>query len=191
MRKLEFLLAEALARGADTVVTLGGLQSNHCRATAVASRYVGLDSHLVLRTSVADVDKDPGLSGNLLVERAVGAAVELVSRSEYQEHGSVALGEMAAKRLYVAHRGLGFCMMRRVCLALVGSPASGVRGDELTDGRRSCDPVLCSLLWRTEAPPRDASHTSCLWAAQTRWGRGGTSWRRASSASRPPRRVSR
>ena len=38
VRKLEFLLAEALAQGADCVVTLGGIQSNHCRATAVAAR---------------------------------------------------------------------------------------------------------------------------------------------------------
>ena len=64
-------------------MTLGGVQSNHCRATAVAARYVGLDSHLVLRTSAAEVDADPGLSGNLLVERLVGADVELVSKREY------------------------------------------------------------------------------------------------------------
>jgi D-cysteine desulfhydrase len=51
VRKLEFLIAEAKAQGADCVVTIGGVQSNHCRATAVAARYVGLDSYLILRTS--------------------------------------------------------------------------------------------------------------------------------------------
>ena len=51
VRKLEFLLADALDKGADTVVTIGGIQSNHCRATTVAARLLGLDTHLVLRTS--------------------------------------------------------------------------------------------------------------------------------------------
>eukprot|EP00729_Bicosta_minor_P009378 gene9378-11735_t len=41
VRKLEFLLADALAQGSDCVVTAGGIQSNHCRATAVAARYLG------------------------------------------------------------------------------------------------------------------------------------------------------
>ena len=40
VRKLEFLLAEAIAQGHDCVVTIGGIQSNHCRATAVAARYI-------------------------------------------------------------------------------------------------------------------------------------------------------
>src|SRR5262245_40260514 len=50
VRKLEFLLAEAVDQGADIVVTCGGEQSNHCRATALAAAKVGLGAHLVLRT---------------------------------------------------------------------------------------------------------------------------------------------
>jgi D-cysteine desulfhydrase len=50
VRKLEFLLAEALQRGCDSTVTIGGVQSNHCRATAVASRQLGLEPYLILRT---------------------------------------------------------------------------------------------------------------------------------------------
>ena len=42
VRKLEFLLAEAVAQGHDCVMTIGGIQSNHCRATAVAARYIHL-----------------------------------------------------------------------------------------------------------------------------------------------------
>ena len=73
VRKLEFLLADAVAEGADCVVTVGAIQSNHCRATAVAARHLGLDAHLILRCprEVADAG-DPGFVGNLLVERAVG-----------------------------------------------------------------------------------------------------------------------
>jgi 1-aminocyclopropane-1-carboxylate deaminase/D-cysteine desulfhydrase-like pyridoxal-dependent ACC family enzyme len=51
VRKLEFLMADAVAQGADCVITIGGIQSNHCRATAVAAKYLNLDCFLILRTS--------------------------------------------------------------------------------------------------------------------------------------------
>lgn len=51
VRKLEFLIADAKAQGADCVITIGGIQSNHCRATAVAAKYFNLDCYLILRTS--------------------------------------------------------------------------------------------------------------------------------------------
>src|ERR687897_561281 len=51
VRKLEFLLAEARAQGCDTVITCGGEQSNHCRATALASARLGMRSYLLLRTA--------------------------------------------------------------------------------------------------------------------------------------------
>ncbi|KAI4985751.1 hypothetical protein ZWY2020_018381 [Hordeum vulgare] len=50
-RKLEFLLADAAAPDIDCVITTGGVQSNHCRSTAVAAKYAGLDSYLILCTS--------------------------------------------------------------------------------------------------------------------------------------------
>lgn len=59
-RKLEFLLAEAVKTGHDCVVTIGGMQSNHCRATAAAARLVGLSPHVVLLTSDAKANDDPG-----------------------------------------------------------------------------------------------------------------------------------
>lgn len=98
-RKLEFLMADAVAQGADCIVTIGGIQSNHCRATAVASNYLNLDCFLILRTSKALLDKDPGLTGNLLVERLVGAHVDLVSKEEYAKIGSVALTNLLKERL--------------------------------------------------------------------------------------------
>ncbi|AQK75314.1 putative D-cysteine desulfhydrase 1, mitochondrial isoform X2 [Zea mays] len=99
VRKLEFLMADAVAQGADCVITVGGIQSNHCRATAVAAKYLNLDCYLILRTSKLLVDKDPGLVGNLLVERLVGAHVDLVSKEEYGKIGSVALADLLKKRL--------------------------------------------------------------------------------------------
>lgn len=44
-------MADAVAQGADCVITIGGIQSNHCRATAVAAKYLNLDCYLILRTS--------------------------------------------------------------------------------------------------------------------------------------------
>ncbi|CAA0820958.1 Bifunctional D-cysteine desulfhydrase/1-aminocyclopropane-1-carboxylate deaminase-mitochondrial [Striga hermonthica] len=89
VRKLEFLMADAVEKGADCIITIGGIQSNHCRATAVAARYLNLDCYLILRTSKVLVDQDPGLTGNLLVERLVGAHIDLVSKEEYASVGSV------------------------------------------------------------------------------------------------------
>ncbi|MBA0860559.1 hypothetical protein Goshw_018805 [Gossypium schwendimanii] len=99
VRKLEFLLAEAVAQGADCIITIGGIQSNHCRATAVAAKYLNLDSYLILRTSKLLVDKDPGLTGNLLVERFMGAHIQLISKEEYAKIGSVALTNVLKEQL--------------------------------------------------------------------------------------------
>ena len=78
VRKLEFLLSEALDLGHDSVITIGGIQSNHARATAVAAKLLGLQCHLILRNSCAFANSDPGLVGNLLVERLAGATLHQV-----------------------------------------------------------------------------------------------------------------
>lgn len=71
MRKLEFLIADALEKGHDSVITIGGAQSNHARATAVAARQLGLEAHLILR---GPAEQTAGsLCGNLLFDRLVGA----------------------------------------------------------------------------------------------------------------------
>ncbi|KAI3436499.1 hypothetical protein D9Q98_005916 [Chlorella vulgaris] len=99
VRKLEFLLAEAVERGHDCIITIGGIQSNHARATAVAARYLGLPCHLILRNSKKLADSDPGMVGNLLVERLMGAHVYQVTKEEYGQYGGPALGEKLAAQL--------------------------------------------------------------------------------------------
>ncbi|CAN6482888.1 unnamed protein product [Victoria cruziana] len=99
VRKLEFLMADAKEKEADCIITIGGIQSNHCRATAVAARYLGFDSYLILRTSKDLLEQDPGLTGNLLVERMVGAHVDLVSKEEYAKIGSATLGSLLRNKL--------------------------------------------------------------------------------------------
>ncbi|MGI9569366.1 MAG: D-cysteine desulfhydrase family protein, partial [Desulfobulbia bacterium] len=82
IRKLEFLLAEAKSSGADTVITCGGAQSNHCRATALAAARCGLQSLLLLRTP--DPNDPPDIEGNILLDKLAGAEIVWVTPEEYQ-----------------------------------------------------------------------------------------------------------
>ncbi|CAK0821091.1 unnamed protein product, partial [Prorocentrum cordatum] len=92
VRKLEFLMAEALGTGCDCVVTVGGQQSNHCRATAAAARLVGLEPHLVLVVKTGKEDTDPGMEGNLLAARMLGARLHICAAADYYRCG----GDLAA-----------------------------------------------------------------------------------------------
>jgi L-cysteate sulfo-lyase len=70
-RKLEFLVADALAQGADTLVTAGAAQSNHCRQTAAAAARAGLGCVLVL----GGQPPDTAPTGNLLLDTLLGAEI--------------------------------------------------------------------------------------------------------------------
>ena len=74
VRKLELVLAAALGEGADTVITCGGVQSNHCRATAAAAPRLGLDCHLVLSGEAPSV-----LTGNTRLDELFGARLHFVA----------------------------------------------------------------------------------------------------------------
>ena len=89
VRKLEFLLADALRKGCDCVVTAGAIQSNHCRATAVAASRCNLDSFLILRHDDSKTSSSPSasFSGNLLLDRLSGAHVSLISKTTYEKRG--------------------------------------------------------------------------------------------------------
>ena len=76
-RKLEFLMADARARGADTVITTGGVQSNHVRQTAAAAARLGLACELVLTRVVPWGGPDYELTGNIQLDRLFGARVQL------------------------------------------------------------------------------------------------------------------
>ena len=87
VRKLEYLLADAKAHGADTVITGGGEQSNHCRATALAATRLGLRSVLFLRTT--DVEDPPATTGNILLDRLAGAEVVWIDHSDWQRRAEL------------------------------------------------------------------------------------------------------
>jgi D-cysteine desulfhydrase family pyridoxal phosphate-dependent enzyme len=79
-RKLEFLLAEAQADGANTIITAGAVQSNHCRQTAAAAARFGYRCNLVLYG-----EKEPTPSGNLLLDNLFGANIIWTTRNERDE----------------------------------------------------------------------------------------------------------
>lgn len=79
-RKLEFVLAEAQAHGARTLITVGAAQSNHCRQTAALAARSGLDCILVLS---GDPAQQP--SGNLLLDQLFGAQIVWATRPEREE----------------------------------------------------------------------------------------------------------
>src|SRR6266576_3678986 len=76
-RKLEFLVGDALAQGADTLVTAGAAQSNHCRQTAAAAAKAGLKCELILNGTPPDLP-----NGNLLLNRLFDAREHWIERSQ-------------------------------------------------------------------------------------------------------------
>ena len=80
IRKLEYSINEAVNNDCDTLITCGGIQSNHARATAAAGIKLGLKSVLVLRS-----DEKPELEGNYLIDKIMGADVRIISSEDYRE----------------------------------------------------------------------------------------------------------
>ena len=90
IRKLEFAVQEALEQGCNLLITCGGIQSNHCRATVSVATYLGLKSAVLLRIS-----EEPPLEGNYFLDRLMGADVRFCTREEYRDHRGEIMQEMA------------------------------------------------------------------------------------------------
>ena len=78
LRKLEYIVPDVLASGADTLVTIGGVQSNHTRQVAAVAARLGLKCRLVQESWVPFPDAVYDRVGNILLSRVMGAEVELV-----------------------------------------------------------------------------------------------------------------
>jgi L-cysteate sulfo-lyase len=76
-RKLEFLMAEALARGADTIVTQGATQSNHVRQTCAAAAMLDFKCHILLEDRTGYHDEAYAHNGNVLLDQLHGASISL------------------------------------------------------------------------------------------------------------------
>lgn len=90
VRKLRWLLAEARAQGADCVLTTGGLQSNHARATALAARRLGMQPRLLLRGTEARIP-----DANLLLDHLAGADIRTCTADDYRDHRDALLAAWA------------------------------------------------------------------------------------------------
>jgi len=118
LRKLEFLFADALRVGAGHVITCGGIQSNHARATAIVAAQLGLRCTLLLRVTDgtelgperdAPRERLPA-AGNVLLDRLVGARLRLISPKDYADRSAcmakvAADLELAGERTYVIPEG--------------------------------------------------------------------------------------
>ncbi|GGB61140.1 pyridoxal-phosphate dependent enzyme [Virgibacillus dakarensis] len=98
VRKLEYSIKYALDNGYDTVITTGGIQSNHARATACVCSMENLECHLVLRGEIKEFE------GNLFLDKMLGANVHVIgdghSREEAMEELKAEL-ERKGKKVYV------------------------------------------------------------------------------------------
>jgi len=99
IRKLEFALQEALEQGCDLVITCGGIQSNHCRATVAAATSLGLRSAVLLR-----INEEPPLDGNYFLDRLLGADVRFCTQDEYRHHRGDIMQEMAGAYAARGHK---------------------------------------------------------------------------------------
>ena len=116
-RKLEYLLAEAITLGADTIITTGGLQSNHARQTAAAAARCGLKCILVLIDAVGGRNDAYRTSGNIMLNRLFGAAIEI------EPAGTDATSAMSAVAERCRVRG-----DRPYVIPIGGSNATGIVG---------------------------------------------------------------
>ncbi|MGW4399687.1 1-aminocyclopropane-1-carboxylate deaminase [Amycolatopsis nivea] len=98
-RKLEYLVADALAKGADTLVSIGGVQSNHTRQVAAAAARAGMKAVLVQESWVDWADPLHDKVGNIQLSRILGADVRLVDAGfgiGFKESWEQALAEVEA-----------------------------------------------------------------------------------------------
>lgn len=134
LRKLEFTLAAALAAGADTIITFGGVQTNHGRLTAAACARLGLTCELVLTRSVPHTGFAYDRSGNVALDHLFGAHLHVCDTDDEAAFIADALVTPTS-----------------VTLPVGGSSGLGVLGyvaaaQELTEqlGDRRVDRIVCA-----------------------------------------------
>ncbi|MGV0758861.1 1-aminocyclopropane-1-carboxylate deaminase [Tistrella mobilis] len=153
LRKLEYLVPEALAQGADTLVTIGGIQSNHTRQVAAVAAKLGLRCRLVQENWVDYHDAVYDRVGNILMSRIMGAEVELVDAGfgiSFKESWEQALEDVRQRggRPYAIPAGASD--HRLGGLGFVGF-AEEVRAQERELGVRFDYVIVCSVTGSTQA----------------------------------------
>ncbi|MBP9018332.1 MAG: D-cysteine desulfhydrase family protein [Rikenellaceae bacterium] len=109
IRKLEYVLKEVVDLNYDAVITCGGIQSNHARATVAAATKIGLKSVVLLRT-----DEVPKVEGNYFLDKLLGADVRFCTSEEYKKSRAEIMKNIASeyalkgKKAYIIPEGASF-----------------------------------------------------------------------------------
>lgn len=95
VRQLEFYIGDALARGADTVLITGAVQSNFVRTAAAMARRAGMDCHVQLEERVPDIDDTHRRNGNALLDRLFGATIHTFPEGEDEDAADASVARIA------------------------------------------------------------------------------------------------
>lgn len=99
VRKLEFSVKEALDNNCDYLITCGGIQSNHARATAAVAAKLGMGSYLVLRGR-----EDNELEGNYFLDKLLGARIKFITPEEYSNNRAQIMEDIKDELSKEGHR---------------------------------------------------------------------------------------
>ena len=153
IRKLEYIIPDALASNADTLVTIGGVQSNHTRQVAAVAAKLGMKCRLVQESWVPFPDAVYDRVGNILMSRVLGAEIELVDEGfdiGIRESWERALDDVRAKGGKPYAIPAGASVHKYGGLGFVGF-AEEVRAQERELGFRFDYVIVCTVTGSTHA----------------------------------------
>jgi 1-aminocyclopropane-1-carboxylate deaminase len=153
LRKLEYIIPDALASNADTLVTIGGVQSNHTRQVAAVAAKLGMKCRLVQESWVPFPDAVYDRVGNILMSRVMGAEIELVDEGfdiGIRESWERALEDVRAKGGKPYAIPAGASVHKYGGLGFVGF-AEEVRAQERELGVRFDYVIVCTVTGSTHA----------------------------------------
>lgn len=153
LRKLEYIVPDAIATNADTLVTIGGVQSNHTRQVAAVAAKIGMKCRLVQESWVPFQDAVYDRVGNILMSRVMGAEIELVDEGfdiGIRESWERALEDVKAKGGKPYPIPAGASVHKYGGLGFVGF-AEELRAQEETLGFKFDFIVVCTVTGSTHA----------------------------------------
>lgn len=153
LRKLEYIVPDAIASGADTLVSIGGVQSNHTRMVAATAAKIGMKCRLVQESWVPHEDAVYDRVGNILMSRVMGADVQLVDEGfdiGIRQSWEKALADVKAKGGKPYPIPAGASVHKFGGLGYVGF-AEEVRAQEAQLGFRFDYIVVCTVTGSTHA----------------------------------------
>lgn len=153
VRKMEYIVPDAIKSGADTLVTIGGVQSNHTRQVAAIAAKIGMKCRLVQESWVPFNDAVYDRVGNILMSRVMGAEIELVDEGfdiGIRESWEAALADVKAKGGVPYPIPAGASVHKYGGLGFVGF-AEEVRAQEADLGFKFDYVVVCTVTGSTHA----------------------------------------